>query len=254
MTAFATNETVTLQIAQDSIVNVNGTTTLKITRNGNVYTSYSTGNQNIMAFAGDVVVIYGIREGEYSASPNVTSGDGAIATINAQIAVLNAQVALLSSGGREAPTFNVLSVSSPIAAEGANLVFNIALAGVTQQAQTFQVSFGGTATESLDYASPFIFSNGVSLVGTTLNIPIGVISFTATTLTALDSLVEAAETVIFTVGGVSGIGTITNVALALVQSITAVNIAEGGLLVFTVTLDRPAVAGQVFTPTLTGGV
>lgn len=251
MTAFATNETVTLQIAQDSIVNVNGTTTLKITRNGNVYTSYSTGNQNIMAFAGDVVVIFGIREGEYSVSPNVTSGDGAIAAINAQIAVLNAQVALLSSG---APTFNVLSVSSPIAAEGANLVFNIALTGVTQRPQSFQVSFGGTATENIDYASPFIFSNGVTLVGTTLNIPIGVISFTATTLTALDSLVEPAETVIFTVGGVTGTGTISIVVPAVVQSITATNVNESGVMVFTVTLDKPAIAGQVFTPIISGAI
>lgn len=127
------------------------------------------------------------------------------------ITALQTAVAALQAGGGTS-TFTVSSVSSPTANEGANLVFTIALTGTTQQAQTFAFTVGGTATANTDYASPLTYSSGVTISGSNLVVPSGVTNFTATTLTATDALTESTETVILTIGGVSGTGSITNVA------------------------------------------
>ena len=127
------------------------------------------------------------------------------------IASLQAAVAALQAGGGTVPTFTIASVSSPSANEGANLVFTIALTGTTQQVQSFAFTVAGTAIANTDYASPFTFSNGVTISGSNLNVPIGVSNFTATTLTSTDALTDGAETVILTIGGVSGTGTISDV-------------------------------------------
>lgn len=145
---------------------------------------------------------------------NQDSAISAIQTVNTNqstlITALQAAVAALQAGGGT-PTFTVSSVSSPTANEGANLIFTIALTGTTQQAQVFAFTVGGTAIAGTDYASPFTFSNGVTITGSNLNVPIGVLSFTATSLTSTDALTEVAETVILTVGGVTGTGTINDV-------------------------------------------
>ena len=115
---------------------------------------------------------------------------------------------------------SVVAVSSPTAAEGASLVFGIALSGTTQQVQLFPFTIAGTATASLDYATPLTFSNGVTISGTNLSMPIGISSFTASTLTSVDALVEPTETVIFTIGGITGTGSITNVPVSALTALT----------------------------------
>lgn len=121
---------------------------------------------------------------------------------------------LLDNGSTGVPTQTVTSVSSPTASEGANLVFNIYLSGTTQQVQNFAFSIAGTATAGTDYAFPLTFNSGVTINGTNLVIPIGVSSFTGTTLTATDALTEPTETIIFTLDGVAGTGSITNVPIS----------------------------------------
>ena len=118
------------------------------------------------------------------------------------------------------PTMTVSSVSSPTAAEGVNLVFTVALSGATQQVQTFAFTIGGTALSGIDYANPLAYNNGVTISGSNLSVPLGVSSFTATTLTSTDALAESDETLVLTIGGVTGTGTITNVAPSALTALT----------------------------------
>lgn len=158
-------------------------------------------------------------------------------------------------GDAPKPVFDVAFVSSPIAAEGANLVFTIGLTGTTQQPQVIPFTLAGTAIAGTDYATPFICSNGVTVTAGNFNVPIGVSSWTNTALTTPDTLSEVAKTVILTAGTQTGTGTISNVTPAVIQTMTITNTNEGGIMVVTVNLDKPAVAGQILpAPTLTGGV
>ena len=125
-----------------------------------------------------------------------------------------------------APNMTVVSVSSPTAAEGANLVFNITLSGATQQVQLFPFTIGGTAIAGTDYATPISYSNGVTIVGSNISVPIGVSNFAATTLTNSDVLLEADEILILTIGGQTGVGTITNIVSAGLSALTDIAIFE----------------------------
>lgn len=104
----------------------------------------------------------------------------------------------------------VSSVTGATIAEGANLVFTITLSGATAQQQSFAFTTGGTASAGVDYAAPFLLSNGVTISGGNLVVPVGVTQFTASSITTDDIGVESSETVTLTVGGVTGTGTITD--------------------------------------------
>jgi Ca2+-binding RTX toxin-like protein len=62
----------------------------------------------------------------------------------------------------------------------------------------------------VDYNSTTTFSNGVTLVGGNLIVPAGVSSFTITTVTINDVLIENSENYNLSVGGVAATGTITD--------------------------------------------
>jgi hypothetical protein len=132
------------------------------------------------------------------------------------------------TGAAPAPlaVVTVATISSPTASEGQNLIFNITLSAATQQAQLFPFTIGGTATEGVDYAAPIAYSNGVTIVGSNISVPIGVSNFAATTLANSDALLEADEILILTVGGQTGVGTITNVVSAGLTALTDIAIFE----------------------------
>src|SRR5690606_18273899 len=90
----------------------------------------------------------------------------------------------------------ISSISSPSVIEGGDLVFDIGLSAAAGVPTTHHFSVGGTATPQVDYGSTVTFSNGVTLSGTTLTVPAGVTSFTATFSTTNDTLPESSETVV----------------------------------------------------------
>ncbi|MBH9554367.1 beta strand repeat-containing protein [Inhella gelatinilytica] len=116
----------------------------------------------------------------------------------------------------------VSSVTSDTQSEGTSLVHTVTLSNASSSSTSFAFTLGGgTATGGgTDYGTP-TFSNGVTLVGGNLVVPIGVTSFTITTPTTQDSLVEPNETYNLSVGGVAATGTITNNDAFTVSNVTS---------------------------------
>jgi hypothetical protein len=136
----------------------------------------------------------------------------------------------------------IAGVSSPTAAEGANLVYTVTLSNASSTASSFAYAVGGGSAAAADFGTP-TFSNGVTLSGGTLTVPAGVTSFTVTLPTTQDALDEANETVPLSIGGVSGIGTITDDDATPSLSIGDVTVNEAaGTATFTVSLS--AASGQ----------
>ncbi len=106
----------------------------------------------------------------------------------------------------------VSTVSSQSANEGTNMVFTVTLTGVTTVSTPFSYALSGTASAPSDYSATPSFSTGVTESGGTLTVPSGVSSFTITYTTVVNG--DAAETIILTVGGVSGTGTIVDLGSA----------------------------------------
>jgi hypothetical protein len=103
-------------------------------------------------------------------------------------------------------------VTSDTEIEGTDLVHTVTLSGVADHETSFAYTLGGgTATGGgVDYNSTTTFSNGVTLVGGNLIVPAGVSSFTITTVTINDVLIENSENYNLSVGGVAATGTITD--------------------------------------------
>lgn len=131
-----------------------------------------------------------------------------------------------------APT--VLSVSSASASEGNSVIHLITISGTAQAARTFAISFtDGTATGGgVDYTSTLTnanFTAGVTISGGNISVPPSVTSAYCYVPTSTDALTEGSETYTLTVGGASGVGTITD--------------GYGGPVVY----GAPADAGQIDT-------
>ena len=103
----------------------------------------------------------------------------------------------------------VSSISSPTVAEGADLVYDIALSNASTTSTTLAYSLGGGSASAADYGTPS-FNNGVTLVGGNLLIPAGVTSFSVTVPTLDDVINEPTETLPLIIGGVTGTGSITD--------------------------------------------
>lgn len=144
---------------------------------------------------------------------------------------------------------NVLSVSSPTVLEGATIAFLVTL-NRASTGQSFGFTLGGTATGGTDYGLPLVLNNGATVSGTNFVVPSGITTFTVSTITANDTAAEASETVVLTVNGVTGTAIINNVNAANVQTILTAT--DGSTTTYTIELDKPSVAGQLFTPVLTG--
>ncbi|MBL0731034.1 immunoglobulin-like domain-containing protein [Piscinibacter sp. HJYY11] len=157
-----------------------------------------------------------------------------------------------------APT--VATVSAADATEGSNIVHTVTLSNPSATATTYTLSLGGgTATGGgVDYTSALTnaaFSNGVTISGGTITVPAGVTSFTVTVPTIQDTIDEGtSESYNLTVGGVSGVGTITdNDNAPTIASVTPATAVEGVSLVHTVTLSNASSVATSFAYSLGGG-
>lgn len=103
-------------------------------------------------------------------------------------------------------TIVVAGITSPSADEGSALTFLVTLSGTTNGPLRLTYSVGGSAGASDIGAA--VLDAGISLVGGELTVPAGVSGFAVTFSTAADAEVEGSETVVLTIGGVSGTGTI----------------------------------------------
>lgn len=92
--------------------------------------------------------------------------------------------------------------------EGSPLVFDVTLSAPSSQSRSFPYSRSGTAAAGADFTDAPTFSNGVVLSGGQVTIPAGVTAFTVTFPTINDTADEPQETIILTIGGVSGTGII----------------------------------------------
>ncbi|HEY8360379.1 MAG TPA: tandem-95 repeat protein, partial [Ramlibacter sp.] len=135
-----------------------------------------------------------------------------------------------------APT--VTFIGSPSVNEGQDLVYTITMSNASSTSTDVTFGVGGTATAFTDYGVTPVFSNGVTLAGTTLTIPAGVTSFTVTVPTVQDTTDEPNETlVISSSGGITGTGTIVDDDAPPVLNINSVSVNEAaGTATFTVTL------------------
>ena len=136
----------------------------------------------------------------------------------------------------------VNSITSPSAIEGADLSYSVTLSRATTNSISLPYSLGGGSASAADYGTP-TFSNGVTLVGGNLIIPVGVASFSVTVPTVDDVLSESTETLPLIIGGVTGTGSITDNDGTPSLSINSISVNEGaGTATFTVTLS--AASGQ----------
>ncbi|MBR7799896.1 beta strand repeat-containing protein, partial [Undibacterium fentianense] len=120
--------------------------------------------------------------------------------------------------------------------EGNNLVYTVSLSAATSNASTYAYTLGGgTATGTSDFNTTPTFSNGVSLVGGNLIVPVGVSTFTVTVATIDDTILDSAatETLPLVISGVTGAGGITDNEFAPVATSKAITITEDAASVIT---------------------
>jgi Ca2+-binding RTX toxin-like protein len=107
------------------------------------------------------------------------------------------------------------SINNITVAEGVNAVFTVNLSGTSWTDTSFALALNnGSANLVEDYTdgNTLLFSDGVTYNTTTgeISVPAGVTSFTVTVPTVDDTQAEPTETFILSVGGVAGIGNITD--------------------------------------------
>lgn len=152
-------------------------------------------------------VNWSIQGGQEGTTPaDHLSGAKVVHMLTAQ-ALKNLITQIASGGGTPSV---VTAVTSPSAAEGASLQFGVTLNTPTPAIQVLPFTIAGTATAGADYNATPTFTNGVTRSGTDLLIPSGVSAFVVTFATIDDAAVESNETIILTVGGVSGTGLIND--------------------------------------------
>ena len=121
-------------------------------------------------------------------------------------AVIGSNKLLVTITGQTPPPATVSSVSSPSVIEGGTLSFAVTLSGAST-GQVLPFGIAGTAAASR-YALPLTFNNGVTISASNLNVPAGVTSFIASTITVDDAIVQPTETLVLTIGGITGTGSI----------------------------------------------
>ena len=151
-------------------------------------------------------------------------------------------------------TSAIQSVTSDTQLEGTDLVHTVTLNNISSSATSFSFSLTNGTASSSDYGTP-TFSNGVTYdAGTGLiTVPAGVLSFTVTVPTIVDTIHETNETINLNVGGKAAISTILdNDAIPTIQSITDDSKTEGSDLVHTVTLTNASDTQTSFAYSLAG--
>ena len=167
---------------------------------------------------------------------------------------------LLAKGGVVLPPYvpidpgtpaTVSSITSPSAAEGGTLVFNVVLNAASDVSSPLTYTVTGTAAGA-DIGSP-TFGIGASLAGATVTVLPGITSFTASYPVTDDAGSEGSETVILTIGGVVGVGTIAaSDQPSTVVSVSSPTVVEGVTLVYTVTLSGAATVSSPLTYSASG--
>ena len=143
---------------------------------------------------------------------------------------------------------HVTTISSPTVLESTagnatSLVYTVNLDIMTGTPTTFGYNLndvGGAGKASASDHGVVSFSNGVTLSGTTLTVPAGVISFTVTVPTTTTGGVEGPETLPLTIDGVTGTGTIAETG-SFNPNITIDNVTVNesqGNATFTVSLSQ----------------
>lgn len=147
----------------------------------------------------------------------------------------------------------VSDVSSPTVSEGDDLIFSVVLTDPAAAATSHLYSLGGGSASASDFGTPG-FSDGVTLAGGSVIVPSGVSSFTVTVPTVDDPIFESTETLLLSVGGITGTGTITdNEVPPRILSIGVFHATEGADLVCTVTLEQASLAPFTFAYSIGGG-
>jgi hypothetical protein len=126
--------------------------------------------------------------------------------------MIDIEPTIYSSEDFDPPT--VVNVSSPTWLEGGDLIFNVTLNKTSTIPNSYTYTQGGTATPDVDYSGP-VFTNGVALVAGKVQVPPGVSSFSAKFVINLDFEVDPNETIIVTIDGQVGTGTITDLDVEL---------------------------------------
>ncbi|WP_157670977.1 retention module-containing protein, partial [Chitinibacter sp. GC72] len=144
--------------------------------------------------------------------------------------------------------------------EGNALVYNVTLSTASPKAESYSfVLGGGSAAEADIDRTNLTFSNGVTYDAATgkITVPAGVTSFSVTLPTVDDTLIESAETVPLSIGGVTANGSIADndsASLSITPDLGNASVSEGSAAVFTLTLSNPsATPTEVTLNLLTGG-
>jgi hypothetical protein len=193
----------TLQAGESLTVVVNGATYNDVAVNGSGQWTLDTGSATVNSGTLGTFVM-GISYSVLATITDSAANSTSDASSN-EITMSLAQVTAVTNNG-------------PVN-EGSNLVATVNM-DTTAGNSAVAFSLGGTAGAA-DYGTR-TFSNGVTVNGNgTLNVPTGVSSFTITTTTVADVIIEGAETVIFNVGGQSTTATIQDVDLTPPQLVSA---------------------------------
>ena len=102
----------------------------------------------------------------------------------------------------------VQTVTSDTQTESDSLVHTVTMSGESSSDEIYSFSITDDTSDSATDYSASIFSNGVTLNGSTITVPAGVTEFTITTPTTDDTLDENSEVYNLNVGGVAATGTI----------------------------------------------
>jgi hypothetical protein len=120
--------------------------------------------------------------------------------------MIDIETTIYSTDDPSPPT--VANMNSPTWTEGGELIFNVTLSKPTSVPINLTYAKSGTATQDVDYTGP-VLSDGCLLVGSTIQVPADVSSFTITFALTADGVSDPGETILLSVGGVSRTGTIT---------------------------------------------
>uniref|UniRef100_UPI003B834CF5 Calx-beta domain-containing protein n=1 Tax=Vibrio variabilis TaxID=990271 RepID=UPI003B834CF5 len=136
-------------------------------------------------------------------------------------------------------TVTSVAISDDTVEEGGNLVFTVTLSEETLSPVEYSLTL--PASDDVNTAG-IEFTNGVTLVGDVLNVPIGVTTFDIILPTVDDEIVEATEFYDLQVDGVSSTGTILDNDKPTITSIDVSgdddSVVEGNNLVFSVVLSE----------------
>ena len=141
--------------------------------------------------------------------------------------------------------------------EGATLLARVSLNAASPVASEYVLALGGTAAtadlDALSFSGGVAWKNGDAASGIVV-VPAGVTAFTVAIPTVDDAIIEHAESVVLTVGGVSASGTVEDNDVQSVRSMAAFGgaVVEGAALLTSVVLSAPGVAATEYAVALGG--